>query len=196
MNKKFVIPLIFIFVLVLGFLFFKNNSSLDSGTQNSAKNDSLQNTENKMVDSEKASDKSEAEEDDFNDDENLTPEEVLRRMDEAEKVVMDGPISIDIVSPEGDNFMQSQARMYEAKITNFPKNAQGECAWKFFLNQYDEEALYEEMQTQIIQSECGFTSTFIENRGDLRVVVKATIKDPITKEVLDEVTAERKYKVL
>ena len=65
----------------------------------------------------------------------LTPEEVIARLSEESEV--NGEMSVEIVSPGGDKFAQSQARMYKAEVSNQPTNTRIECSWKFYLNQYD-----------------------------------------------------------
>ena len=125
----------------------------------------------------------------------LAAEEALRFLDEAEEIKVTGPMSAEIVSPEGDSFVPSQARMYEARITNFPKNAKGECQWNFYLNQYDEEELYQQQTTRVIGDYCKFTTTFIKDPGELRVEVKIVATDRTGETTVAETVAERKYLV-
>ncbi len=127
--------------------------------------------------------------------EELSAEEALRLLEEGEKIEVTGTMTAEIVSPEGEVFMPSQARMYEADITNFPKNASGECQWSFYLNQYDQEELYQEMTTPVIQDSCKFTSTFIANQGELRVEVRVIATDGSGGEIVAETIAEREYTV-
>lgn len=123
----------------------------------------------------------------------LTPEEALEALDPT--VEIKEPLEVEIISPEEKSFLPGQARYYKAEITNFPKNASGRCEWKFFLNENNEEILYEEMETNIARESCGFTSTFIKNVGKLRVEVTVLIENPTTKEVLTQKTAGRSYVV-
>lgn len=129
------------------------------------------------------------------DDGQLSPEEVLERMDRQESVRLPDSLDLEIVSPEGNAFQKGQARMYKGTSPNFPDNASGTCTWKFYLNQYDTEKLYEEMEGRVIQKSCTFTSTFIEDRGKLRVTLDVTVLDPITKLPLATASAERNYLV-
>jgi hypothetical protein len=128
----------------------------------------------------------------------LSPEDVLENLD-GDSNQPSGPLSIEIVGPEGETFQKSQARHYEAKVTNLG-NFKGMCYWWFCLNAYDTEELYQEQTTQVTGGEkCGFTSTFINERGELRVVVrveKTKYYDGNNEGVLEEATATRNYTVL
>jgi hypothetical protein len=126
----------------------------------------------------------------------MTPEEVVRQLEEAEQVTTTGPMTVEIVSPEGTVSSQSQSRYYRAEITNFPKNARGECEWLFYLDQNNQEQLYEQMTVRTTQDHCGFTSTFIEHQGKLRVKVTVTATDREGEEVISPVSAEREYTVI
>ncbi len=115
-----------------------------------------------------------------------------------------GPVELTIVSPEEETFTPRQARMYEADIVNFtPSSITGydtaDCRWKFYLNENNEEALYKEMTNRAVLTAeskqiCGFTSTFIESRGELRVELNLDILDK-DGNVLKTLVAERKYRV-
>lgn len=120
---------------------------------------------------------------------------ILQEMEDQENPQSIGPITVEIVSPEEETFLQGQARMYSAKITNLTRTMSKSyvCNWKFYLNQYSEETLYEEKEIAAGSDRCAFTSTFIEDRGNLRVVVELIISDYNTKEVLETYTAERNY---
>lgn len=132
----------------------------------------------------------------------LTPEEVLAQMDAAEGVgIEQGPISIEIQSPKEERFMMSQARFYNAVITGVATGYRCSCDWDFYLNEYDEETLYEQMPDRQCTAgredgllECGFTSTFINSRGDLRVAVTATVTDR-QGEPVQTAYAEAQYRV-
>lgn len=124
-----------------------------------------------------------------------TPEGVLRDLD-GETVPVTGPLTVEIISPEGDSFMMSQARMYSATVSNMGNN-KGVCHWKFYLNEYEEETLYREQDTQVTGGDtCGFTSTFIDRRGNLRVEVVLEVQDRYSSETLQTVSDEALYKVL
>lgn len=114
-----------------------------------------------------------------------------------------GPVELTIVSPEEETFIPRQARMYDAVIANFTPSITGystaSCRWKFYLNENNEEALYKEMTNRAIvtaerKNICGFTSTFIESRGELRVELNLDILDK-DGNVLETLVAERKYRV-
>ena len=132
----------------------------------------------------------------------LTPEEVLARMDAEEGVgVEQGPVSVDIISPEGDKFQPGQARFYNAKVDGLEAGRSCSCDWKFYLNEYDEETLYETMDDRRCTGSdrsqglvCGFTSTFVSDRGDLRVTVDVEVKN-YQGEVEQTATTEKKYRV-
>ena len=125
----------------------------------------------------------------------LSPEDIINQMDGGSEEVT-GPLSVEITSPKGDSFVMSQARMYEASVSNLGSN-KGTCYWKFYLNQYDEEELYREQETQVTGDDtCGFTSSFIDNRGELRVEVTLESQDYYTKEIIEATTDEARYTVL
>ena len=125
----------------------------------------------------------------------MSPEDVIEQMDGGTEQVT-GPPAIEIISPEGDSFVMSQARMYKAKVSNLG-NYKGVCYWKFYLNQYDEEELYREQETQVTGDDtCGFTSTFIDNRGELRVEVTLETQDYNTGDSVETVIDEATYSVL
>ena len=109
------------------------------------------------------------------------------------------PKTFSIISPEGDAFEKGQARGWKAKLENYESelDAMADCNWKFYLNENNEEILYQEQTGRVILSidgknYCGFTSTFIENRGELRVVVTINFTDKIT-QLEETYTAEREY---
>jgi hypothetical protein len=113
-----------------------------------------------------------------------------------------GPVELTIISPEEDTFAPRQARMYEATIANYVPSFSynmADCRWKFYLNENNEEALYEEMTNRAIvtadkKNICGFTSTFIESRGELRVELNLDILDA-KDNIIETLIAERKYRV-
>lgn len=126
-----------------------------------------------------------------------TPEQVLEEMDARENPESKGPLSAEIVSPEGDTFEMSQARLYRAMVENRSTifNQKTTCHWKFYLNEYSEEVLYKEMDTPVTGDRCGFTSTFIDKRGKLRVVLEVSTVDTKTNETLESFTTEKNYLV-
>lgn len=133
--------------------------------------------------------------------ENLSPEEVLARMDAAEGVgLIQGPVEVKIISPEEEKFSQGQARNYQASIDGLVNGSSCYCDWKFYLNEYDEETLYQQMNDRQCTGTntsgslvCGFTSNFIKSRGDLRVHVDIRVnKDG---GVVQTSSAEKKYRV-
>lgn len=127
-----------------------------------------------------------------NDQENqdvLTPEEVIAQMDRAEGIgVEQGPIEVEIVSPEEKDFMPSQARHYRAEIEGLKIGSSCYCDWRFYLNENNEEVLYKEMNdrqcTPVEENQngedrlyvCGFTTTFIDKIGELRVEVEVEVE--------------------
>ena len=128
----------------------------------------------------------------INEDE-LTPEEVIARLSEESEV--NGEMTVQIVSPEGETFSQSQARQYKIEVANQPTNTRLKCYWKFYLNQYDTDELYEEMIPEGSSNGCNFTSTFIRNRGKLRVVVEVIAENTLSGEEIAKASAEAKYEV-
>ena len=118
-----------------------------------------------------------------------------------EEIVKEHNLTLTIISPEEDTFVPRQARYYNALAegnTKYSNNVK--CHWDFYLNQNNEETLYKTMDnTGILSGEtkelCGFTSTFIEAQGELRVVLTVTVYNAID-DNLETVTAERKYTVL
>ncbi|MFA5622801.1 MAG: hypothetical protein WC981_01040 [Candidatus Dojkabacteria bacterium] len=120
--------------------------------------------------------------------------------DENEKEVVHD-LKLTIISPEEETFEKGQARMYNAHIEGNSKyrSALVKCKWEFFLKGSTQEVLYKEMEsTGVLGLEpkdvCGFTSTFIEARGELRVKLTLTIYN-YANEDLESVFAERMYTV-
>lgn len=136
---------------------------------------------------------SEVEPETTQDGENLTPEEVLERLSEESET--NGEMSVAIVSPVEATFQQSQARLYKAEVTQKPSNTRVTCSWKFYLNQYDTEELYREVEAPGGSDGCGFTQTFIDRRGQLRVVVTAVATNTLSGEEIARASAEMKYVV-
>ncbi len=134
--------------------------------------------------------------------EELTPEQVLENMDKETVTDSIGEnVTLTIVSPEGDAFDQGQARLWRAEFAGIETGAsfKAKCHWDFYLNEYAEETLYEQMDNSSISSiestkACGFTSTFIDSRGKLRVVLTAEVTNSYGKAIATY-TAERNYTV-
>ena len=110
-------------------------------------------------------------------------------------------IKLTIIGPEGEDFSSSQARMYKAKLeNNYDYTGKfANCNWKYYLNEYSDEVFYKEQENRSVLREesqeiCGFTSTFIDKRGKLRVVLTVDIVDN-NQEALETLTAEREYTV-
>ncbi len=118
--------------------------------------------------------------------------------DEEEEI--EHNLKMTIISPEEDIIIPKQARMYEALVEGNGKYAnQVRCNWKFYLNENNEEVLYKEQDnTGILSGEskelCGFTSTFIDKVGKLRVVLTLTVFNAVD-DNLETITAEREYLV-
>lgn len=178
-SKKIIILVVILLLLFAGIAYSINLFSGENANNKNPDNQIETTNQNQNTDSS----------------EELSAEEAVRLLEESEKIEITGTMTAEIVSPEGEVFMPSQARMYEADISNFPKNASGECQWSFYLNQYDQEELYQEMTTPVIQDSCKFTSTFIANRGELRVEVKVVAADRSGEEIVAETVAEREYTV-
>jgi hypothetical protein len=133
-----------------------------------------------------------------NEDAPLTPEEVIEQL-EGEST-LEGDIKMSIISPEGDTFIPSQARLWKAKLDGIENDVSFavNCHWKFYLNENNEEVLYKEMEnrsglTKENSEVCAFTSTFIDRVGKLRVVLEAEVVH--YDEIVDTFTAEREYTV-
>jgi hypothetical protein len=129
----------------------------------------------------------------------LTPEEVIARLDREEGIgVKQGPIEVEIISPEGEFFVPSQARHYQAEIEGIETGSRCRCDWKFYLNENNEEVLYKEMADRQCSSKedsqnkfCGFTTTFIDKIGELRVEVEVEVEKQ--KKIVENGIAERTY---
>jgi hypothetical protein len=134
----------------------------------------------------------------------LTPEEVIAQMEKAEGIgVEQGPIEVEIISPEEKDFMPSQARHYRAEIEGMKTGSSCYCDWKFYLNENNKEVLYKEMDdrqcTSVEENQngedllyvCGFTTTFIDKIGELRVEVEVEVKKQ--GEIVETKKVDRKY---
>lgn len=110
-------------------------------------------------------------------------------------------LKLTIISPEEETFIPRQARMYNSILEGNQKYdfASVRCNWKFYLNENNEETLIQEMNnTGVMSGEskelCGFTSTFIDRVGKLRVVLSLTLYNAIGD--LESIEAERTYTVV
>ncbi len=182
--KIFLIAILVILLVVFAFyLFSRNNRSnqIDNGAslQTSQLSDTL------------SSDESQKE---------LTPEEVLQQMEEPTSIGQN--VQMSIISPTEETFMAKQARMWQAQLEGIEvdKSFRAICHWEFYLNQYDDEVLYQQMDNKSAVSSqspqlCAFTSTFIENKGKLRVKLNVEVQNGYN-EIIGNYTAEAKYTVL
>ncbi len=135
-----------------------------------------------------------------NQDGTLTPEEVIEQL-EGEST-LEGDIVMSIVSPEEKTFIPGQARLWKAELQGIENDVSFgvNCHWEFYINENNEEVLYKEMENRSSLTKenpeiCGFTSTFIDRVGKLRVVLEAEVVKSGS-EVVDTFTAEREYTVL
>ena len=110
-------------------------------------------------------------------------------------------LKLTIISPEEETFIPRQARMYNSFLEGNQKYdfASVRCNWKFYLNENNEETLIQEMNnTGVMSGEskelCGFTSTFIDRVGKLRVVLSLTLYNAMGD--LESIEAERTYTVV
>ena len=134
-----------------------------------------------------------------NSEEELSPEDVLKMLEKDDSP--GGNLELVIISPEEDTFMPGQARLWRAEFANIESDDSFpvECIWKFYLNQNNEEVLYKEQETRSGVSKsspnvCGFTSTFIESRGELRAEVTAEVINS-NGEIIQTYRAEKSYRV-
>ncbi len=102
--------------------------------------------------------------------ETLTPEDIIKQL-------------------EGDTSLEGDIE----NASSFGVN----CHWKFYINENNEEVLYKEMENRSGVSKedpeiCGFTSTFIDKVGKLRVVLDAEVVKN-SDEVLESFIAEKEY---
>lgn len=129
----------------------------------------------------------------------LTPEEVIARMNEEEGIgVEQGPVDVEIIGPEGETFVLGQARHYQAQVLGLENGSKCSCNWRFYINENNDEYLYREMtdvgcsrKSSIEGHVCGFTSTFIEKIGELRVHVDVEVEKQ--GEIVQEAKADRMY---
>jgi hypothetical protein len=132
-------------------------------------------------------------------DDELSPEEVIARMDKEEGIgVEQGPVDVEIIGPEGEAFMPRQARYYQAQVLGLENGSSCNCDFKFYLNENNEEYLYKEMtnrgctrRASVEGQVCGFTSSFIAKVGELRVHVDVEVEKQ--DEIVQTATADRMY---
>lgn len=109
-------------------------------------------------------------------------------------------LQLEIVGPEEEIIYPAQARMYEGYVKGNGKYMnQILCKWDFYLNENNEEVLYQQREdTGVLSREsqqvCAFTSTFIDKIGKLRVVLTMTVFNAIN-DNLETISAERFYTV-
>ena len=106
-------------------------------------------------------------------------------------------VTLEIVSPEEPTFMANQARKWEGELKDIESDRSFKtvCKWEFFLNGNAYES--REDSTPVSKKYpdiCTFVSTFIEDKGELRVKLTVDIQNAYD-EVLDTYTAERNYSV-
>lgn len=118
-----------------------------------------------------------------------------------DKPTTEHKLDMEIIRPVEDKIFPGQARNYVAYIEGNSKyqNAKINCLWKFYLNENNEEVLYKELNnSSMISYEpkeiCGFTNTFMDKIGLLRVELTAEITT-FTGELLETVVADRDYVV-
>lgn len=130
------------------------------------------------------------------DEDTLTPEEVLEQMDEEASTILSDDIYVSIISPEGDSFSIGQARNWEAEFTGIEKGTlKASCTWEFYMN----DELYRTMENTSATSAddptaCGFTSTFIDVYGKVDVRLKIDLSK--SSEDWGTYTTSREYSVL
>ncbi len=123
---------------------------------------------------------------------------VNNQQEEEEEEEIEHNLKLSIISPEEEIIFPSQARMYNALAQGNGKySTLVNCHWEFFLNENNEEVLYKVMDnTGVLAGEskeiCGFTSSFMDRIGKLRVVLTVTVSN-YKNEILETVTAERRY---
>lgn len=127
-------------------------------------------------------------------------EEITDDGDDEEVEQTEHLLKLTIISPEGDTIFPGQARMYEALLEGNQKyeSARVRCNWKYYLNENNKEVLIQEMDNSSVmfgesKEVCGFTDTFIDRVGKLRVVLNITLFNAM--EDLESVEAERLYTV-
>lgn len=130
-------------------------------------------------------------------DESQTENEIAE--DENSETTNKGPITLEITSPEEETFIPRQARMWKAELKNYVNDygTPAECKWSFYLNENNEETLYQQQDGRAVlstdgENSCAFTSTFIEKVGKLRAVIDLNVTDA-SGNVKENHHAERSY---
>jgi hypothetical protein len=178
-NKRIIVIIIFLALLLLLSVLFNNNKDGER-TDNG---ETFQDVEDQSMSKE------------------LSPEEVIARMNEEDGIgIEQGSVKVEIISPEEEIFYAGQARHYQAQVLGLVNGSRCSCDWKFYLNENNEEYLYQEMEDRGCSVNsygeghiCGFTTTFIENIGELRVHVDIEVKKG--GEIVQRAETDRMYKV-
>lgn len=187
-NKKVVVAVIIILLILVVFFFVRGcfwNNQIAGDRDFSSQENQAENSYNKTGDE--------------REDSELTPEEVLKALEQDDS--LGNSADLEIISPEEKIFMPQQARLWRAEFSGIESDDsfRVDCEWDFYLDQNNKEKLYKEMdKVSRVSKEnpqvCGFTSTFIESAGKLRVVLKTKVKNN-EEEILGEYSAEREYQV-
>jgi hypothetical protein len=132
----------------------------------------------------------------------ITAEEVESKTEEVHQVTGTDGVKIAITSPEGTEFYKGQARMWKLDIQGYNPGpgASKVCHWTFYLDGVK----YREMPDN---KGCGFTSTFIEQKGSLRAEVKIDFlqgrsifddegNGEYVQDVVESLNASREYTVI
>jgi hypothetical protein len=127
----------------------------------------------------------------------LSPEEVLKNMEDPYSIVLSEDTSLEITSPKEETFVVSQARMWEATLTGIEHGIfKTNCKWEFYIN----DSLYKNREYQSSASvddntTCGFTSTFIDMAGGLEVKLTVEVLDS-DGNIVETYSTNRNYTVL
>lgn len=118
-------------------------------------------------------------------------------------VLDEGPtnLTLEITYPKEEKIFPGQARQYMAyAVGEGTYSNMANCHWDFYVNEYNEEVLYQTMDNRSAVSNsktdvCGFVSTFMDKIGKVRIVLTMSIYDHSLKNVIQTVTAEKNYVV-
>lgn len=132
----------------------------------------------------------------------IIAEERENEINKGSQVIGTNGVKIAITSPEGTEFYKGQARMWSLDIQGFNPGpgASKVCHWTFYLDGVK----YREMPDN---KSCAFTSTFIEQKGSLRVDVRidflqgrSVFEDgkfvEYVQDVVESLNASREYTVI
>ena len=110
-------------------------------------------------------------------------------------------LKLEIISPKEEVIFPGQARMYSAYMSGNTlwESAKIDCHWKFYVNENNEEVLYQQMENNSMiatgeKEVCGFTSTFMDKIGTVRVELTAELSS-FAGEFLERVSTDREYVV-